>query len=303
MATKENDGCVYIEQQDMARMALPSVKDPSMVKRGLADIQYGKLECQKLDIYYPPEGHGPFPVLFYVHGGGWTMGNKREGALDCIIDAINSGYVIISVDYRLAPECVFPEFIFDVKTAVRWARANAAQYELDPFRFGMLGDSAGGHITLMMAFTANRPEYEGEKYGWAGYSSELRAVCDMYGPSDLAADDGEFYRESQVPRMIWGEGGDAYAVPFGTKERPLRELISPISLVHKDIPPVLIQQGGMDAIVAYQHSTLLAERIKKICGEDRVDLRLYPERNHSDKAFMTDENCAEVVKFFDKYLK
>ncbi len=305
----ENYEFTYVTPEDFARMALPVDFDTDRVKNKVLDVQYGTLPEQKLDVYYPDEVSGPLPVIFYVHGGGWYLGSKRQGALDCIIDAIKFGYAVISVDYRLVPTVTYPEFIFDVKTAVRWARAHAAEYNFDPERFGMIGDSAGGHITLVMGFTGNWVEYEGEEYGWAGQSTKLQAICDMYGPSNLYADDDEWYRESKVRRMGTppkpGEEKpkSGYAQTFGTDDMNLLRLISPITMVHKDIPPTMIQQGMVDAVVAYQHSTLLAEKIKAVCGEDRVDLRAYPERNHSDKDFMTLENCKEVVEFFDKYLK
>lgn len=305
----DNSEFTYITKEDLARMALPVDFDTDRIKNKVLDIQYGTLPEQKLDVYLPDDAKAPFPVIFYVHGGGWSMGTKRLGALDCIIDAVKFGYAVISVDYRLAPTVCYPEFIYDVKTAVRWARANADQYGFDPERFGMVGDSAGGHITLTMGFTANWAEYEGEEYGWAGQSTKLQAICDMYGPSVLYADEDAWYRESKVRRMISAPAADGseapsmYDMAFGTNNKTLLKLISPISMVHKDIPPTMIQQGLDDAVVPYQHSTLLAEKITEVCGADRVLLRTYPGRNHSDKDFMTLENCKEVLEFFDKYLK
>ena len=292
------------------RMVTPTVFDPSPIRRKFLDVQYGSLPEQKVDVYLPEEGDGPFPLIIYVHGGGWSMGSKREGALPCIIDAIKYGYAVISVDYRLAPGVKFPEFLFDVKTAVRWARANAKQYLFDPEKFGMVGDSAGGHLTLMVGFTAGHPEYEGEQYGWAGVSSAVQAIIDMYGPSILDADRDAFLKESGVPAMSFGapppkEGSAPASGMAGafTADMNMLHLISPIQYVHKDIPPTMIQQGEKDPIVPKQNSTLLAEKIRRICGPDRVDLRLYPERTHSDGAFMGTENCMEVLPFFDKYLK
>lgn len=284
------------------RMVLPTIFDPGYIKRKFLDVQYGTLPEQKLDVYLPDEGDGPFPLIIYVHGGGWTMGSKVEGSLPCIIDALKSGYAVISVDYRLAPGAKFPEFLFDVKTAVRWARANAEKYLFDPEHFGMIGDSAGGHLTLMVGFTADHPEYEGEQYGWPGVSSAVQAIVDMYGPSILAADNAEFLKENGMPARQAPLGPSVFDTSFTTDKRML-ELISPITYVHRNIPPTMIQQGGSDPIVPKQHSTILAEKIEKMCGKDRVELHLYPERTHSDGAFMTSENCAEVLVFFDKYLK
>ena len=293
----------------LKRMVTPTVFDPSPIRRKYLDVQYGSLPQQLVDVYLPDEGEGPFPLIIYVHGGGWSMGTKREGALPCIIDAIKYGYAVISVDYRLAPGVKFPEFLFDVKTAVRWARANAAEYRFDPERFGMVGDSAGGHLTLMVGFTAGHPEYEGEQYGWPGVSSAVQAIVDMYGPSILDADRDAFLKENGLQPMNFGSrpaGGEERAAGMGsafTSDLNMLHLISPIQYVHRNIPPTMIQQGERDPIVPKQNSTLLAEKIEKICGKDRVVLKLYPERTHSDGAFMGTENCLEVLPFFDRYLK
>ena len=185
-------------EANRARMMAPNTFDCTTVARRRTDIAYGTLPEQKLDLYYPPEGEGPWPLILYIHGGGWYLGSKRECSLECIIDAVNCGYAVASVDYRLSPAVKFPEFVFDVKTAVRWARANAAVYDLDPERIAVMGDSAGGHLALTLGFTANRPEWEGAQYGWAGVSSAVQAVVDMYGPSDLAADNAALYCERAV---------------------------------------------------------------------------------------------------------
>ncbi len=301
-----NDGCNYYTPEEYASFGdlfAPNDFDSSYIKRKALNIPYGILPEQKLDVYYPDEGEGPWPVIIYVHGGGWMQGTKTLGALDCIIGALNFGYAVISVDYRLAPQVTFPEFIFDVKTAVRWARAHAGEYAFDPEHFGMIGDSAGGHITLMVGFTANRPEYEGEQYGWAGCSSAVQAICDMYGPTDLSVDQAVWYRESGVKRFPFLSDDNAYAPMFGTAHKGFLKLTSPISLVSESIPPTMIQQGYIDGIVAYQNSELLAKKITEVCGADRVNYKLYKERNHSDKAFLTKENNIEVLEFFNKYLK
>ena len=301
-----DDGCSYYTPEEYARFGdvfSPVEFDSSYIRRKHLDIPYGTLPEQKLDLYLPDEGDGPWPVIFYVHGGGWMMGTKTLGAVTCVIGALDRGYAVIAPDYRLAPGVTFPEFIFDIKTAVRWARAHAAEYGLDPDRFGMIGDSAGGHITLMIGFTAGHAEYEGEQYGWPGVSSAVQAICDMYGPSDLSADETGWYRESQVKRFPSMFGGNMYLTAFGTDNRNLLKLISPISFVTEDIPPVMIQQGHEDGIVPYQHSKILAEKISAVCGSDRVECHIYEWRNHSDPAFLTEESVRQVVDFFDRRLK
>ena len=160
-----DDGCVYMTQEEIlafAKMGAPTEFDRSGVKNCHMDIQYGTLPEQILDLYLPETGDGPFPTMVYVHGGGWSMGTKTEGFLGGAIGLLEKGYAVISINYRLVPKTRFPEFIFDSKTAVRWARAHAEEYKLDPSRFAMAGDSAGGHIALMMGFTAGRPAERAE---------------------------------------------------------------------------------------------------------------------------------------------
>ena len=294
----------------LARMQMPNKFDPATVARRKTDIPYGTLPEQLLDVYYPPEGQGPWPLILYIHGGGWTLGNRRECALEGIIDAIHSGYAIVSVDYRLAPKVKYPEFLFDVKTAVRWARANAAEFDFDPARFAVMGDSAGAHLALLIGFTAGHPECEGEQYGWPGVSSAVQAVVDIYGPADLAADNAAWVAEAGVPTVrFFGAAEDDDGAPLDrmmacfTPDRDMLPFISPIAYVHRDIPPVLILQGEADPVVPKQHSIHLAQRITEVCGPERVDLRLYPERTHADFAFLTDETAHTVVGFLDNYLK
>ena len=146
-------GCSYYSPEDIgecrARFALPGQLDPSTIPNRITDVRYGTLETQLLDLYYPDAGAGPFPVIFYVHGGGWIVGSRRDSAIDCILSgALARGFAVASVEYRLAPGARFPENLWDVKTAVRFLRANAAQYRVDPARFGMAGvsDSSSGSV-------------------------------------------------------------------------------------------------------------------------------------------------------------
>jgi len=303
-----DDGCNYMTEEEAAKfgkMAGPVKFDSSKVKNHKLDVQYGTLPEQLLDVYLPESGTKPYPVLIYVHGGGWTMGTKTEGFVDGVIGLIDHGYAVISVDYRLASRTVhFPQFIFDVKTAVRWARAHAEEYGFDPDRFAMAGDSAGGHITLMLGYTAGHPEYAGEEYGWPGVSDKLQAICSMYGPSTLAEPTTRFFRESGVKR-IRREDPNArthYDFVFGTDNIDLLKLTSPLSFVTKDIPPTLLLHGVQDGVVPYQQSTILADRIREVCGEDRVEIILYEDRNHADYPFNTKENSDTIAAFLNKVL-
>lgn len=298
-------GCRYYGPEDIgearARFALPGLLDPATIPDRVTDIRYGALETQLLDLYYPDAGEGPFPVIFYVHGGGWILGGRRDSSIACILSgALAQGFAVASVEYRLAPGTRFPENLYDVKTAVRWARANAAQYRLDPERFGMAGDSAGGYFTLMIAATANVPALEGEQYGWPGVSSAIQAAVDFYGPVDMESDWAEYYAASGVKRLPLKLKGYPSMEEYefsSVSARHLAPLVCPHRYVHPEMPPVLLLHGVSDCVVPYQHSELMAQRIREVCGEGRAKLLLYPERVHSDRDFMDGESARIAAEF------
>jgi acetyl esterase/lipase len=305
---RSKDGCNYMNEEEITElfeMLKPAPFDDSKIKNKFLNVKYGPLPEHLLDVYKPDVCDGPLPLIFYIHGGGWSEGSKSVGFLDAIIGAVNRGYIVASVDYRLAPETSFPEFLFDIKTAVRWARANAKEFGFDPDRFAAVGDSAGGHLALMAGFTADRPEYAGLKYGWEQYSDGIQAIGDIYGPTILVNPFDPYFIETGVKRLRRSEPGEPnfYEIAFGTTNPGLLELISPVSLVHKDIPPTLILHGLQDGVVPYQHSTILYEKIKKVCGEDRAELILYKGRNHGDQGFRKEENTETITNFIDKHLK
>jgi acetyl esterase/lipase len=293
-------------KRSISLMSIPTEFDSSKVKNKFMNIKYGSLPEQLLDLYLPDEkADAPLPLIIYVHGGSWSMGTRNFGALEFVCKLLDFGYAVMTMDYRLAPKAVFPEFLFDVKTSVRWARANAAKYGLDPDKFGMVGDSAGGHLALMMAFTAGHPEYEGEQYGWEGYSSAVQAVVDFYGPSDLAADTKTLLIENGLIKAD-EETSRASAISLDktfTADKNMLRLISPISYVHKGIPPIMLQQGARDMVVPLQQSTLLAEKITKICGADRVRLVVHEKLGHSDRGFCSPEVFSDMLSFYEDYLR
>lgn len=294
------------QMESFTRMALPVEFDANSIKNSILNVRYGPLPEHQLDIFYPdvmPEK--PMPVIFYIHGGGWIMGSRRFGALTCIIDAIKSGYAVITVDYRLAPGAAYPEFLFDVKTAIRFARANAEKYNFDPTKFGAIGDSAGGHIVDMLALTGDYPELAGYKYGYEGVSDSVQAVVSLYGPAVLDHDDDKWCEENGKKRfdMRSENGLTMYQEAFSTDNKSLLRLISPISYVHKGIAPIMFRHGNCDVVVPWVHSKMLADKIIEVCGADDVVLDVVDGCEHSDKLFVGSENCVEALKFFDKYLK
>ncbi|MCB2210313.1 alpha/beta hydrolase [bacterium] len=195
------------------------------------------------DLHYPDAGEGRYPLVIYVHGGAWQMGDRRGGAGVQFRDALlGAGYAFGAVDYRLAPDYAFPAQIEDVKCAIRFFRANADLLNLDAERFAAMGGSAGGHLVALAGLTADQDLWESAG-GYQGVSSEVAAVVDLFGPADLRPIADPAYREPYVG--VFGEAAyDAEAI----------WAYSPLAYVSEDAPPFLILHGDADRVVMLRQS-------------------------------------------------
>ena len=228
--------------------------DPVVVEAGVAYGRAGDVDLL-LDVYRPPARfEGKRPGILWIHGGGWTCGERgafRRLASEMALE----GYVGCSCDYRLAPRFPFPAAVEDVKCAVRWMRGNAERLRLDPDRIAAIGTSAGGHLALMVGLADASAGLEGTG-GNAGVSSRVRAVVSGFGPTDFAG----------------AAGGKVEAFTRG-KEREA----SPITYVSSDDPPVLLLHGTDDPVVPFAHSERLVEALRAA----KVPVTIVPARGAS----------------------
>lgn len=295
--------------QAATRTTLPPTESAGGVGRNvLSRVEKDVTYCTvagvdlKMDIYYPKAGAGgpqragatqtAAPVVLQVHGGGWTQGSKSDGAVaDEITLLVNQGYFVASIDYRLAPQYPFPAQITDAKCAVRFLRANAAKYNLDPNRFGAIGESAGGHLVALLGTTDPSAGWDVGQY--AEQSSRVQAVVDFFGPADLNAPE---YRNAQgrfVP--IFGSAPDAFA------------RASPVTYITPDDPPFLIMQGDQDKLVPLSQSQELYDRLR--AGGVSAQLVIVKNAGHGfvpvgGAISPTRQEIARiVVGFFDQQLK
>ncbi len=215
---------------------------PSAIFR---DQVYCSMEGEALtfDLDYPASGTPPYPLVLYVHGGAWRMGDKMGGAGMFFKDALLSeGVAFGSINYRLAPKYIFPAQIEDVKCAVRFFRAHAALLELDPDRIAAMGGSAGGHLVSLLGLTAGEDFWD-SKGQYLTTSSRVAAVVDLFGPTDLSPLADPAYR-------------DLYRDVFGSAVESDADLwqFSPLAHVSGDAPPFLIIHGDADPVVFLHHS-------------------------------------------------
>ena len=263
------------------------------------DVIYGKVgEVElKLDIYHPKKaGAKPTPVAVYVHGGGWTQGSKTGGAgLIAMPELLQRGYLVASIDYRLAPEFKFPAQIQDAKCAIRFLRAHAKEYDLDPERIGVFGGSAGGHLVALLG-TADASAAFDTSGGSTNQSSRVQAVVDFFGPSDLTLGTG-----GGNPRLAENV--------FGAKSRDDEVLkrASPVTYATPDDPPFLILHGDQDKVVPLAQSERLLEVLKNVGVPASLVVVTNAGHGFAPAGGTPNPNRAELAKiiadFFDRTLR
>lgn len=202
----------------------------------------------KMDVYFPQTADGLWPVAVYIHGGSFTGGSKQSGAgIPFIQPLVNSGYLVVAVNYRLLPEYPFPAPIEDVKCAIRSLRANASRFNIDVNRIGVFGSSAGGQLASLLGVMDASAGMDGSG-GYFEQSSRVQAVVSMAGPSD-------------VTLLCSPEGFLDLIDVQGCQDTETLLKYSPISYVSLDDPPFLLLHGTLDIGVPPVHSELLFERL------------------------------------------
>jgi len=236
----------------------PTGPKPSVVAAKIQrNVVYGNAGEVKLkmDFYFPADAGGKArPVVMYVHGGGWRMGSKSMIAIiPGPAELLRRGYVVVAINYRLAPEYKFPAMLEDAKCAVRFLRAHAENFKLDPQRIGVMGDSAGGHLAALLGLTDSRAGFEGH-CDWSNESSRVQAVVDLYGPSDFA--DGKTNFNKAAIALV--------KEAFGAKSAndSILKRASPVTYVSAQAPPFLILHGDRDGLVPLEQSAELNEKLK-----------------------------------------
>lgn len=227
------------------------------ILRDLAYVTNGH-ERQKLDLYLPDQGEN-HPLLIWVHGGAFRVGSKEGSEHDPVpVPYVEQGYAVASLNYRLSQHAIFPAQIEDCKAAVRWLRAHAAQFKLNPHRFGAWGSSAGGHLVAMLGTTGHVTEYEVGEH--LEQSSRVQCVVDYFGPTDFLQMDRQRLPDGMTHDTPNSPESELIGGPIQeNKEKTARA--NPVTYVTADAPPFLIVHGNQDPLVPYQQSVLLVNAL------------------------------------------
>ncbi|MFZ5830867.1 MAG: alpha/beta hydrolase fold domain-containing protein [Planctomycetota bacterium] len=286
------------ERRRAARGAVPSARIPEGVvaHRDLAYVDRGHAR-QKLDLYLPEKADSPLPLIIWIHGGGWAAGSKdncqplRQGYIE-------RGYAVASIGYRLSGDAIFPAQIEDCKAAIRWLRAHAAQYHLDPDRFGVWGSSAGGHLVALLGTSGDVKEFDvGSNLD---QSSRVQAVCDYFGPTDLLQMDAHALPSARLKHDPVGSPESRLIGGAIQENKDKVRRANPITYVSNDDPQFLIVHGDQDPTVPHHQSQLLFQALKKA----GVSVRFHTIHGAGHGQGFGGREIEEMVNgFFDRSLK
>lgn len=275
----------------LAFLALPGAQAQTLPTH--ADLVYAEVGGQplRLDLYLPTTGPTPRPLLVWIHGGGWSGGN-RFPAPNFALQLRERGFAVASLSYRLTSQAgqwgsepvIFPAQIHDVKAAIRWLRAQAPTWQLDVTRFGVWGSSAGGHLAALVGSSGNDPLLEGSVGSELGQSSAVQAAVDYYGPTDIVqmnldvtTPPGGFDHDASTSpesRLIgFDQPGEGIGVLRANLDNPnppfpalaqLAQEVNPIHWLDADDPPFLIVHGTADTTVPYAQSLRLRDALSAL---------------------------------------
>jgi len=246
------------------------------------DVAYAKSDASTgqghlLDLYLPPNATGPTPVVIFSHGSAWFADNGRQDAQVLAAALFPAGYAVAGVSIRSSRQAKFPAQLHDVKAAIRWLRANAAKYRLDPAHIAIVGESSGGWTAAMAAVTGDVPDLEGSE-GTTGVSSAVQAAVAFYPPTDFLQMDAWALRPCD-PAADVGRGQMRFC--HDSPSSPESQLVgcairgcaavvqraNPIAYVGKADPPIMIIHGGSDPLVPHAQGELLYQALNKACRD------------------------------------
>jgi acetyl esterase/lipase len=266
----------------------------------------GATQNLQLDLMVPASSGGPVPVVIFIHGGGWRSGSRLPIPSPRVTGLCSRGYAVASVDYRLTTVALWPAQIQDVKGAVRWLRANAATYNLDPDRFGAWGESAGGHLAAMLGVTGDvrqatvgnaGVDLEGSTGGNAGYSSRVQAVVDWYGPTDSL----QMHYYPASTNHDSASSDESRLIGAAIQNNPeMVATTNPVTYVSRDDAPILVMHGTVDNLIPFNQSQLLVDALRAQFVS--TTFRPAPDLGHGGSVWNNVAIYQPVYDFLDQVL-
>ncbi len=278
----------------MKRFYDPNAQNDVKEFKDIEYVRHGD-HSMLLDLYLPSHGEGRFPLIVYVPGGAW-MDCDKSVCVPMKLGFCQKGYAAASITYRTS-KTPFPAQIEDGKAAIRWIRANAEKYNIDPTRIGVMGTSAGGHMACLLGVTGKARQFDvGENLD---QSSEVQAVCNCYGATDFVnffddfkGDPGKTEFLHRIINALLGGSLDEKA--------ELAKQGSPITHVDENAPPFLTIHGIADPTVPFQQAEILHDKLRQ--NGVSSQLILIPDGGHGDPKLFSQPLIDEIFRFFDEKL-
>lgn len=268
--------------------------------RGYANV------LMQMDILQPKTKEKK-PAILFVTGGGFINANKDNG-IQLRMHLAENGCVVGSISYRVAPTAKFPEPLEDVKAAIRYLKANADRFGIDPSRVGIVGGSAGGYLTAMAGTTSGTKMFDrGENLQ---VTSDVKAAVDLYGLSDLTQIGSDFsadvqarHRSAGATEALWVNGSPVFGGRDGgiLADKQVAEAANPIHYISKTSAPMLLMHGTSDTVVSPSQTDLLYQALQK--SGIPSERYLVTGAAHGGKYWVQEPVLKIITDFFDRYLK
>ena len=294
---------------DQVRTEVPT--DTSFVRRKYLDIPYAGGDTEdlaawrKLDIYLPNEGEGPFPVIIDLYGGGWYFGEKSTYKMDLSLELLKRGFAVVSPNYSLSRNRAYPVQVYEIKAAVRYVRNHAAEYQLDPERIALKGESAGSHLGAAAALSVGAGVFEDIEIGEPGDAS-VSCMIALYCPANLGRTIQQFHvlgLEGWVAESGRVDSPEGVLLGGALPDIPrMVELADPAAFATEKAPAFQFWHGDDDRVVPYIQSMDLAVEICGKAGLDKVEYHLIHGAAHNQEHFMKPEYYDEMERFLRTHM-
>ena len=239
----------------------------------------------KLDVYQRRGDTAGRPALLYIHGGGWTVGDKREQGLPLLHHLARNGWVCFSANYRLSPGATFPDHLIDVKAALVWIREHGTKYGADTSFVAVAGGSAGGHLAALVGLTENDPRYQP---GFESADTSAQAVVPIYGVYDTTNRMG-VQSDQYIPMLM-----EPLVMKAFLDDEPEKFYdASPLDRIHPDVPPFLVIQGDRDTLAPVAEAREFVDRLEDV-STSRVVYMEFPGAQHIFDLFYSNQSAQMV---------